>query len=191
MTKTLLRAISVAALLAEFWLSAGCGTPAARPLEPTVVPGQDQGQYLPNDRLEISGSPPIATVSGDDRRLAVISLDWAALNGEVRTPTPPIRWSERRSTGNPLVVSIATPQQPIRVVAYHYETVDSSGVPRESPEAEELCVRGDGWCSYGSGQTTRVQLPPLRPGTYVVIQAAWITAVGSDVQLSYAWRTTR
>lgn len=106
----------------------------------------------------------------------------------MREPTPPISWVERRAADGPLVTRIETTRRPIRVVAYHYRTVDRSGVPAESNAAEDLCVADDGWCTYRVGEAVEVIMPHQPQGTYVVLQAAWITALGSDVQLSYAWR---
>ena len=134
------------------------------------------------------GPPPAARVVGDPRALPVISLDWAVLGGAVREPTPPISWVERRAADGPVVTRIETTRRPIRVVACHYRDVDRIGVPAESNEAEELCVFDDGWCTYGVGDAVDVTMPAQPRGTYVVIQAAWITELGSDVQLSYAWR---
>lgn len=135
------------------------------------------------------GPPPRGRLLGDQRDLEVIALDWAALNGGGRTPSAPLRWTVRKASPGPLEVDLDTPQQPIRVVVYVYPAVDAGGIPEQSSGQEHRCELTSGaWCRYAAAKRTVVTMPEQAAGAYVVLQSAWVTATGSDVQLSYAWR---
>lgn len=171
-------------------LTAGACAPSTDQPE---APGRGEGVYRANEDLEMAGSPPSALITGDSEPLDVIATDWAALGGRATDPTTPVRWTRRGRADSPLDVSISTPQLPIRVVTYTYESVGRDGIPPEQDGREERCTSDrstEGWFYFraASGRVI-VTTPPLSGGIHVVMQAAWITATPmEDVQLSYAWQ---